>query len=468
MLLPPALAVLAALAPLGLPADAITTVGLSQIDTSRLLGSQAVDLYVSVTDAEGKVVRGLPASAFRIAESVDGRLFREISGLDAFAPQPGATEGITFLLLVDNSGSMYDALDGRPTQDTAGMRVTHARDAVRRFLSSMTSPQDRVGLASYNTFYTSRLRPGQDRQRVAGLLEELRRPQPEEAYTELYAALTLAVREFAGLRGRKAIIILSDGENYPYASHSGKPHPLFKEKIFAPAEPIRVCQEEGVTVYAVNFGPDKDRNLASIAVETGGQVFDAADREELAGVYRRIHEQVAGEYRLSYRAGMEPAEKKYVQVRVHDGGGQAEAVRFYFASTVFGLPLAGLGWLMLLPTVLAGLLVWLATRLRLESRRTPPRLQVLQTRVGSASTRVLPLGSAKTVIGSSRKADMTIVGSPGVREQHATVLYDPKTRSYTIVGEVTVNNRPVKNRRLEAGDVIDVGGSTIVFDDGEV
>jgi Ca-activated chloride channel family protein len=460
-------ATVAALAALTVPAGAIN-VGLTQIDASRLLGSQTVDLYVGVTDVEGRVVSGLPADAFRVAESVDGRQFREIAGLTGFAPQPGAAEGISFLLLIDNSGSMYDALDGRPTKDAAAMRVTHAKDAVRRFLSSMTSPLDRVGLASYNTFYRSQLRPGQDRERVAGLLEELRRPQPEEAYTELYAALTLSVREFAGVRGRKAIIILSDGENYPYTSHSGKPHPVFKGKIFAPAEPIRVCQEEGVTVYAINFGPEKDRNLSSIATETGGQVFDAADREELAGVYRRIHEQVAGEYRLSYRAGMEPAEKKYVRVRVDDGGAQAEAVRFYFASTVFGLPLPGLSWLLLLPPVLAGLLVWLATRLRLESRRTPPRLQVLQTRVGSASTRVLPLGSAKTVIGGSRKADLTIAGAPGVREQHATVLYDPKTRSYTIVGEVTVNNRPVKNRRLEAGDVIDVGGSTIVFDDGEV
>jgi hypothetical protein len=35
-------------------------------------------------------------------------------------------------------------------------------------------------------------------------------------------------------------------------------------------------------------------------------------------------------------------------------------------------------------------------------------------------------------------------------------------------GDLTVNNRPVKARKLEAGDVIDVGGATIVFDDGEV
>ena len=49
------------------------------------------------------------------------------------------------------------------------------------------------------------------------------------------------------------------------------------------------------------------------------------------------------------------------------------------------------------------------------------------------------------------------------------MLFDPKTKSYTIVGggDITVNNRPVKSRRLEAGDVIDVGGATIVFDDGK-
>jgi Ca-activated chloride channel family protein len=222
-------------------------------------------------------------------------------------------------------------------------------------------------------------------------------------------------------------------------------------------------------VYAVNFGPSKDRNLRDIALETGGQVFDAADRGQLSGVYRRIHEQVAAEYRLTYRAGMQPAERKYVRVRVRDGGGQAEATRFYFSTTVFGLPLGSLSWLLLVPFVLAGLGVWLATRLRLESRPGPARLQVLHTQVGSASTRALPLGGGKTVIGGSTKADLTIAGAPGMKGEHATVLFDPKTRSYTIVGggDITVNNQPVKSRRLEPGDVIDVGGATIVFDDGK-
>jgi Ca-activated chloride channel family protein len=444
-------------------------VSLSQIDASRLLLSQEVDLYVGATGGDGGPLRGLAAEAFRVYESADGKQFREVRDLSAFTPAAGAAEGITFLMLIDNSGSMYDSVRGGKTSDPALMRVNHAKEAVRSFLTSMSGPADRVGLAAYNTYYRGLVAPGQDRERVAGALEGITRPQPEEAYTELYASLTLAVREFAGARGRKAIIILSDGENYPYARYAGKAHPEFKDKIYAYTEPIRACLEEGITVYAVNFGPTRDRDLRKIALETGGQVFDASNRSELAGVYRRIHEQVAAEYRLTYRAGMEPAERKYVRVRVRSGGAEAEATRFYFSTTVFGLPLASLGWWLLVPFVLAGLGVWLATRLRLESRPGPARLQVLHTRVGSASTRVLPLASAKTVIGGSKKADITIAGAPGVQGEHATVLYDPKTKSYTVVGggDITVNNRPVKTRRLQAGDVIDVGGATIVFDDGE-
>jgi Ca-activated chloride channel family protein len=443
---------------------------LAQIDASRLLLSQEVDLYVGVTGEDGGPLRGLPAEAFRVFESADGKQFQEVRGLTAFTPAAGAAEGITFLMLIDNSGSMYDSVRGGKTSDPALMRITHAKEAVRSFLTSMTGPADRVGLAAYNTFYRDLVAPGQDRERVAGALEGITRPQPEEAYTELYASLTLAVREFAASRGRKAIIILSDGENYPYAKYSGKPHPEFKNKIYAYTEPIRACLEEGITVYAVNFGPTKDRDLRKIALETGGQVFDASNQTELAGVYRRIHEQVAAEYRLTYRAGMQPAERKYVRVRVAQGPSQVEATRFYFSTTVFGLPLQHLSWWLLVPFLLAALGVWLATRLRLESLPGPARLQVLHTRVGSASTRVLPLGGGKTVIGGSSKADITIAGAPGVQGEHATVLYDPKTRSYTVVGggDITVNNRPVKSRRLQAGDVIDVGGATIVFDDGQV
>jgi len=445
-------------------------VRLSQIDPSRLLLTQNVRLYVSITDDRGVPVEGLGAQSFTIFESPDGQEFRRIEGLSEFKPGAASAEGITFLLLIDNSGSMYDTLSGRATEDTGGMRITHAKNAVRTFLGSMTQPKDTVGLVAYNTSYTLLAAPSSDKAQVTGFLEGIERPDSEQAYTELYAALTLAVEDFTGIGGRKAIVILSDGENYPYREHSGNPHPEFADKIYRYTEPIRACQEAGISVYAVNFAPEKDPNLEAIAVETGGTVFDARDQEQLARVYQRIHRQVAGEYLIGYRATMAPAEKKYVRVQVQEDGQAREATRSYFSSTVFGLPMDKLSLLLVIPLVLAFVLLWLISLLKFEKKKGPATLEVLKTRVGRAQTRVMPLSTSKTVIGGSRSADLTIVGNPSVKEQHATVVFDSKKNAYTVVGsgDLTVNNRPVKTKVLEPGDVIDVGGATIVFDDGEV
>ena len=455
-----------------LPAVAFAlTTSLAQIDASHLLVTQDVKVYVGVTDDQGQPVAGLEPGAFSIAESSDGVSFQQIPRISTFTPDAGAVTGITFLLLIDNSGSMYDTLDSRPTSDPALMRIAHAKDAVRTFVSRMTSPADRVGLVYFNTSYHLLSRPTTDRDRIASLLDGIQRPTTDQAYTELYASLTLAAREFAGIEGRKAIIVLSDGENYPYLQYAGRTHPVFGNRVWSYTESITANQEEGNTIYAVNFGTGEapDRNLKDIALQTGGKIFDARNRDELAGVYDDIHRQVTGEYLLTYRATVAPAEKKYVRVSVASPEGETSAIRFYFASTVFGLPLQRLTLLLLIPFIMAGLLLWALTLLRLERKTGPASLEVLQTQVGHPVTRVVPLSTAKTVIGGSPRADLTIVGDPQIREQHATILFDPKDKSYTVVGtgDILVNNQPVKTRTLEPGDVIDVGGATIVFDDGK-
>jgi Ca-activated chloride channel family protein len=445
---------------------------LAQIDASRLLLTQNVDAYVSVTDDRGQPVSGLQKDAFKVSESPDGVHFTEIKEITAFKPDAGESGGITFLLLIDNSGSMYDTLDGKPTKDSSLMRITYAKEAVRSFLSSMTNPADAVGLVTFNTFYKKLSAPIKDRQKISKLLDEIGRPTPDEAYTEMYASLDFAAREFAGAKGRKAIIVLSDGENYPYAKYAGKEHPVFKSRIFDYTEPILACQQEAVSVYGINYGRGtvKDKHLDAIAVETGGKTFDARNSEELSGVYQSIHDQVAHEYLLTYRATTSPSEKKFVRVNVGGPGTRNTATRFYFSSTVFGLPMKSLSPLLAIPFILALVLLYLLTLIKLEVRRRPASLEVIQTQVGHAATRIVPLTSAKTVIGGSKSANLTIVGSPKIKGEHATILFDAKDKSYTIVGggDIMVNNRPVKSRKLETGDVIDVGGATIVFDKGEM
>ncbi len=446
------------------------TVSVAQIDSSGLLLRQEVGAYVSVTDDHGEPVTDLPQQAFSVAESADGQHYTKLPVL-GFEPKAGANEGISFLLFIDNSGSMYDAPDATPTTDAARMKITNAKAAVRAFLASMTNPKDRVGLVVFNTRYHLLARPTTDRERISSLLDQITKPIPDEAYTELYGSLKTGPQEFAGISGRKAIIVLSDGENFPYFTHSGKPNPEFGTRIFTYPESTTANQEEGVTVYGINFGVGEimDKNLRAIAQDTGGRTFEAARGEDLSGVYTAIHRQVAGEYLIRYRATTTPAEKKYVQVSVTNQGSDSAASRFYFSSVVFGLPLSNLSPVLIIPFVLAIALLWLLTFVKLERRPGPANLEVLQTRVGHPMTRVLPLSSSKTVIGGSRSADLTIAGAPQVKQEHATILYDPKDKSYTVVGsgEITVNNQPVKTRKLEPGDVIDVGGATIVFDDSK-
>jgi Ca-activated chloride channel homolog len=459
-------AVLGVLAAAGAPA---LNIGIAQIDTSQLLLRQSVGAYVSVTDDNGEPVKGMGQDSFRVFESPDGLRYQAVPGILGFEGNAGASEGITFLLLIDNSGSMYDALDGTKTADPAAMRITHAKSAVRTFLASMTSPSDKVGLVAFNTRYLLLARPTADKEKIAGMLDQVRKPVPDEAYTELYGSLQGASQEFAGIKGRKVIIALSDGENFPFFLHAGRAHPVYGTHVFTPQESVTANQEEGISVYGINFGTggEMDKNLRGIARETGGRVFEAANADQLAGVYQAIHRQVAGEYLLTYRATMTPAEKKYLQVTVTSGGQEISGTRFYFSSVVFGLPLPALSAGLLVPFLLGFLLLWLLTLLKLERKPGPASLEVLQTRVGRPVTRVLPLTSSKTVIGGSTKADLTITGAPQIKEEHATILFDPRDKSYTVVGsgDITVNNQPVKTRKLEPGDVIDAGGATIVFDD---
>ncbi|HTP57772.1 MAG TPA: VWA domain-containing protein, partial [Spirochaetia bacterium] len=304
------------------------TVGLAQIDSSGLLLQQEVNAYVSVTDDQGEPVSGLSQQSFSIGESADGKSFTQVPVLK-FEPNAGANEGITFLLLIDNSGSMYDAPDSSPTTDPARMKVTQAKAAVRAFLASMTNPRDKVGLVVFNTRYRLLARPTSDREKIGSLLDQIAKPAPEEAYTELYGSLLTGPQEFAGISGRKAIIVLSDGENYPYAAHSGKPSPEYGQRIFAYPEPIKASQEEGVTIYGINFGAGQimDKNLRAIAQQTGGKTFEAARGEDLTGVYQAIRRQVAGEYLVGYRATTAPAEKKFVRVTVTNQGSQSVAER---------------------------------------------------------------------------------------------------------------------------------------------
>ncbi len=437
-------------------------VNITQIDPGRLLTRQQVDVYVAVTDPAGVPAEGLSARDFRLYESPDGEQFTEIRSF-GFSTVADLDAGITFYLLLDNSGSMYDTIDDERTDDPEEMRITHAKRATRVFLDSVDHPRDRIGLASFNTFYRTHSGPIESRLQIERLLDEIRRPGPGEGFTELYKGIIEASRELADARGRKVLIVLSDGENYPFTMHRGQPHPEYGTHVYEYTESIEQLEEDGVSVFGIHFGTEQEDNLNTIARSSGGRVYDARDDAELADVYVDIRERVLREYVLSYAPTMDPSERKYVQVEYEE---RKSDPRSYFAGTILGTAPADLGFWALLPVVLALALWALIRQLRLQNRRSDANLEVLAG--GRAATRMFSLPEGRTMIGGSDNADLTIHGAPEMRAHHATVLYNAKTGRYRVESdsEIAVNNQPTTKQDLEAGDVLNIGGTIVVFDEG--
>ena len=179
-------------------------------------------------------------------------------------------------------------------------------------------------------------------------------------------------------------------------------------------------------------------------------------------------EQVLNEYSLTYKANMDPADRRFVRLSYANDTGTAQVTRFYFAGTILGQPLAVIPIWLVVPLLIGVAGLWLLSRAKFDRRRAQASLEVLRTRVGSVSTQVVALQGNKTVIGRADDADMTIIGDPQVQENHATIIFDEKKNTHTIVTDATVivNNKPTTSKILEPGDVINIGGTLTVFDEG--
>ncbi|TVR91306.1 MAG: FHA domain-containing protein [Spirochaetaceae bacterium] len=437
----------------------------AQVNTARLLTYQTVDIYLGITDADGNPIEGIGADQLRVYESPDGLTYTEVPVL-AVEERAAETEGITVLLLVDNSGSMYATVDGRPTQDPAATRMAGVRGAIRSFLAEIDHPRDRVALAEFNTHYTLLTEATDSLRTVELLLDTITRPRPQDAYTELYRAISLATEslESGEGEGRRALLVLTDGENYPFTVHSGQPHPVYGDELVTAEETLEHLQRSAVGVFGISFAGGTDPMLQEIANAGGGLVYDAADGDELGAIYSDIRERILQEYRVRYRAAITPTEQRYLRVVMELPEGTAEQERSYFAGTLFGLPRDDFGPLFGIPFLVAVLLAAALARLRFLNRRSSANVEILDLR--GRSTQVLNLSGQQTVIGASADADITLSHSPDMQDKHATIVFDEKRGSYTVVSvqPVEVNNHLTTRRELEPGDVIQLPGATVVFD----
>ncbi len=255
-------------------------------DKPIVFGVNFVPILATVVDEQGRVVSNLRPKDFQL--SVDGRSkpIREVRRSETPA---------TLVLLIDNSSSVSSE---RPRQTQAAVQ----------FLRHVLRPTDLAAVYSISTVPTRVEGLTNDVAALVGKVEGFGKP---EGATALFDAVAAAADYLSPQKGRKVIVVISDGEDT--ASD------LDFDAALAKAQGAD-CQV--YLVQTVSVDDPLRRNLMAekamdeFAAQTGGAVFRARETFDLNDALSRIADNLAGQYVLGYYDNQRDGKYHQLTVRV--------------------------------------------------------------------------------------------------------------------------------------------------------
>ncbi|MXW02122.1 MAG: VWA domain-containing protein [Holophagales bacterium] len=256
-----------------------------------------VELYTTVVDGQNRPVTSLGESDFTVFE--DGRR-QELAKFELVEDLP-----LTLGVVIDTSGSMETSLG-------------EARRTASQFLANMITPRDRSFAVAFATRPELLIGRTSDVSAVALSIERLR----AAGATALHDALITSLYYFRGVRGRRALVLLSDGED------------TSSSVDYRDAE--EYARRSGVAIYTIGLGVGRTQmilrnKLSDLAKVTGGRSFFISRAEDLAPVYGDIERELRSQYLLAYTSdrGGEGEEYREVEVRVK-GRYKARTISGYY------------------------------------------------------------------------------------------------------------------------------------------
>ena len=253
-----------------------------------------VELYTTVTDSSGSLIRGLSADDFQVLEA--GRP-QSIARFELVENLP-----LTLGFAIDTSISMSSSL-------------TEAQRAAEGFLRKL-QPHDRAFAVGFSSRPYLVMPPTDDVEAVSQSLEGLR----AMGRTAIHDGLITSLYYFRGYRGQRALILLTDGED----TSSNTPW----EKA------LEYARRSGVAIYTVGLnvpaiGLEVRAHLSELAEATGGRVFYVERADELANVYGEIEHELRSRYYLAYNSDR-PEDEGFRPVEVKVKRGRARTMRGYY------------------------------------------------------------------------------------------------------------------------------------------
>ena len=270
----------------------------AQNDASSLhVNVVLVQLSVAITDRKGNYVSGLRPEDFTILEdnipektatfeegneraftigkgvASDDSLFTPGSSEDQSGKSSSQAGGANVFILFDTSNYMYSGF-------------VFAQDAIADFIRSLEGV-NKVALYSYsrNLSRVSTLTP--DRSQV---LRGVRNTVAGDD-AALYNSLLLTVKDAAPLRGRKAIVVFSNGPD--------------NASLVPPEDVAELAQSTGTIIYMISTRLAQQEPISTAVFErmskaTGGKAYFAKNWKDEKDAFASIRDDLAHLYALSY------------------------------------------------------------------------------------------------------------------------------------------------------------------------
>jgi len=258
----------------------------------------AVEIYATVTE-KGRPVSGLAATNFKILE--DG-VIQKVEAFDYVKNLP-----LTVGVAVDTSASMLES-------------IPEVQKAATAFLDATVGPKDRAFTLSFDNEPYILAKLTNRKERLIRSLGGMR----AEGSTALYDAIVYALYQFSGVKGKKALVLLTDGKD--------------TASKFEYDTMLEYVKKSGISIYGIGFrigtaDLEVKSKLNKLASVTGGQTFYVSDSSHLDTVYKQINEELRSQYFLTYYSTAGNANKdrwRKVEVKVEPSNLVARAISGYY------------------------------------------------------------------------------------------------------------------------------------------